>query len=725
MLIDSLLNEHTIDGAISPQQLNILFKLLDSAGVSALWVDKDFQEFEYNQSNTIISDAVKKYGTSKLSYIELMPIIYKLHKGANGNDNPMLSATNWIEKLRQQQGTRMVPSEDYVVLSVTGQRFISRRVFLTDGSMLVISFDYIELHHRDDLTKVAFTMSKSGILCYNAQTNEFLIESPYLERILTQKEYANVNKYGLLAIIHPDDSKSAKEIFRRAIETQTVVTKNVKIKTKKRGSLWFKFTGERQKGSTSNSRQFILTFKDVTEELVTQENLRQHLEDSNKKLKERLDFMAKLSHELKTPMNAIVGISDALLYRDGTPEDIRSKLELIQLSSENLLNMLDDTLSHAKLKNSAAALNLEDSNPKKLIGDICKLWENQALKNGTIIRFDAAQDLPLHIKVDASRLTQCLNNLISNATKFTEYGYIDVIVKLHNSPNKQSHLAIAIKDTGIGMTDEQQGKIFEAYKQADETISSRFGGTGLGMSITKDLIELMGGKISVKSEPNKGTLFLIALPLDTKDITHSVTKQGAMASPKLTIRDTRLGVVKSATNNEGEQATEQTRPPTQINTSISTAQTETASPSQILMSKASISATELEKLNILVVDDNETNHIVMSSLLDSVIGKIYSAFDGKQALDVLAVENIDVVLMDIHMPVMDGIEATISIRQNPDLYSDVRIIALTADPQYQQKRICVNIGMDDAIAKPVKLVDLIETIKKTLRAPINSLSKTG
>ena len=143
------------------------------------------------------------------------------------------------------------------------------------------------------------------------------------------------------------------------------------------------------------------------------------------------------------------------------------------------------------------------------------------------------------------------------------------------------------------------------------------------------------------------------------------------------------------------------------------------------MSKSSINATELETLNILVVDDNETNHIVMSSLLEGVVGKIYSAFDGKQALDVLTVEHIDLVLMDIHMPVMDGIEATIAIRSNPDLYPNVHIIALTADPQYQQKRLCVNIGMDEAISKPVKLVKLIETIKKTMANPVNKLAKAS
>jgi len=145
--------------------------------------------------------------------------------------------------------------------------------------------------------------------------------------------------------------------------------------------------------------------------------------------------------------------------------------------------------------------------------------------------------------------------------------------------------------------------------------------------------------------------------------------------------------------------------------------------SQRIMAKSSINPTDLNKLNVLVVDDNETNHIVMSSLLDGVVGKIYSAFNGQEALDTLKIEHVDLVLMDIHMPVMDGIEATIAIRTNPEDYPDVRIIALTADPQYQQKRLCVNIGMDEAMAKPVKLLDLIDTVKKTMDKPINNISQ--
>jgi len=335
--------------------------------------------------------------------------------------------------------------------------------------------------------------------------------------------------------------------------------------------------------------------------------------------------------------------------------------------------------------------------------------------------------------IDRMRFGQCLNNLLSNAAKFTEHGHIDVVVKLHAPANQAPQLAIAVRDNGIGMTKEQVEQVFTAYKQADETIATRFGGTGLGMSITKSLIELMGGKITLKSVPDKGTLFLILLPIKladtgvTTDIFQSSSQTESLSAkiketpPASQIKKTVIAEASEIKETQRQQTVvADLQPP-----KPEVVDKKSLTPSQRLMAKLDVKTTELEKLNVLVVDDNETNHIVMTSLLESVVGKIYSTYNGKEALNTLKIEHIDIVLMDIHMPIMDGIEATIAIRSNPDIYPDVRIIALTADPQYQQKRLCVNIGMDEAMAKPVKLVDLIETMKKTLANPINNLAKAS
>jgi CheY-like chemotaxis protein len=224
---------------------------------------------------------------------------------------------------------------------------------------------------------------------------------------------------------------------------------------------------------------------------------------------------------------------------------------------------------------------------------------------------------------------------------------------------------LAVKDNGIGMTLEQQKQIFEAYTQADKSIARRFGGTGLGMTITKEIIELMGGTITLRSESGKGTVFALTLPLESMKA--KSPKQGSVDLVDKILEDSKP----EPTNYSG--------------------------------------------LRILVADDNTTNHMVITSLLESLVGEIHLVSDGQQAIDVLKTTPIDIVLMDIHMPVMDGIEATLAIRGSSESWSDVLIIALTADPQYQQKRLCKNIGMDDALAKPVKLIELLGAIDNVLK----------
>ncbi len=704
--------QHTADihqTDVSKDDLESLFRILDIVNVSALWVDKDFKTFKYNNSNKLIKDTIFDLNGKSVTYTELLYEIFKNNQIDTDENSFENIQKNWLVKLRELQSKPLIPSEDTVILPQSGKRFVSRRVFFPDGSMFVVSFDYSDsLLRRDDIIKIAFDMSKSGALCFSPETNEFLLESPYLKRILTQDEYAAVRSNGLFAIIHPDDVDSAKNIFTKSLTTHSPISKNIRIKTHNKGNLWFKFIGRLERASKYTDSRHIITFEDVTEELEIQENLRRNIQDSENKLSERLDFMAKLSHELKTPMNAIVGLSDALLH-DDIPSVTRSKLELIQQSSGILLGMLDETLNHAKLENAHATLDLQYVDPRKVIGDICKLWEHQALKKGTVIQFHPHKTLPNSIKLDSTRIGQCLNNLLSNASKFTEYGKIDVIVQPHFAENQSPQLAIAVRDNGIGMTEEQQRKVFQAYKQANETISTRYGGTGLGMSITKDLIELMGGKITLTSKPNKGSLFLIILPMDVENSSRKPQETAKLQAP----------------------TPQNPKPKLRSNTTALAVETP---PKALLENKAYetsktaakvFDSTQLEKLNVLVVDDNETNHIVMSSLLENVVGGIYSAYNGREAIDVLSVEHIDVVLMDIHMPIMDGIEATIAIRQSTEPYSNVRIIALTADPQYQQQRLCVNIGMDEAMAKPVKLVDLIDIIKKTMSAPVNKLSKAS
>ena len=228
------------------------------------------------------------------------------------------------------------------------------------------------------------------------------------------------------------------------------------------------------------------------------------------------------------------------------------------------------------------------------------------------------------------------------------------------------------------MTPEQQEKIFTAFTQADRSISGRFGGTGLGMSITKNIIELMGGRISVNSTPGQGSVFALSLPIET--VTPYQSAEPVTEDPAKTSKAVNRSLVET------------------------------------LLEENAPEPTEYDSLRVLVVDDNPTNHLVMKTLLESVVGEIVTANNGVQAIQVLENKTVDLVFMDIHMPIMDGIEATLAIRGCDEAFTDIPIVALTADPQYQQKRLCKNIGMNGALAKPVRLNDLLEEIDKILEA---------
>ena len=367
-------------------------------------------------------------------------------------------------------------------------------------------------------------------------------------------------------------------------------------------------------------------------------------------------------------MNAVVGIADALIHHNGNPE-IKPKLELIQISAEKIIRIVDESLEHTKLAEAKIQLDPHAASPRTAVESVCALWEQKAVENGIDLQCNIDPKAPESMIFDSHRFEQCLNNLVSNAVKFSPGGQIQVVLTTIEK-NGKNNLVTVVKDTGIGMNESQLANLFEAYTQADGSISGRFGGTGLGMNITKQLIELMGGNITAKSAPGKGTVIALSLPIRA-DRREDDRRRNATSESLV------------------EQMLEDATPP----------------------------ASEYEKLKVLVVDDNATNHLVVTSLLGSMVKEIEVAENGVEAIQALdnADKNnaqFDVVLMDIHMPIMDGIEATLAIRGSQKDYTNIPIIALTADPQYQQRRLCKNIGMDDALAKPIKLTEVLGALDR-------------
>lgn len=551
-------------------------------------------------------------------------------------------------------------SSDLFITTPAGKHLCLRQSYGRDGRMLLAMSDVTESYESKEALELALKVGAAGYWSVNFETNEWKLSSQALVEYFGEARLAEAEKKGIMYLIHKDDRERCQLMWDESLKTGENWDIRTRLVGKNNESIWFRGYGVPRFSDNGRAVGMFCYYLNISEEMRLQNEQRKAVETAQAALKAKNSFLARLSHEVRTPMNAVIGISDALIHHHPDP-NINPKLELIQNSADKILRIVDETLDHSKMEEDKVTLDPTLTNPKKCVETVCRLWEEQAAKNNVKLTYSFDTNLPEEINMDGYRYEQCVNNLISNAVKFSPGGKVHVVLTKVAQKSGVEQLVLAVKDTGIGMTPAQQSQVFEAYTQADKTISSRFGGTGLGMTITKQIVELMGGTIKVKSAEGEGTVFVIATPC------------GKILKPVQDVSSQNL---------------------------VSN-----------MLEEAEPKKSALSHLRVLVVDDNATNHMVVASLLDSLVGQIVTANDGKEAIDCLETQNFDVVLMDIHMPVMDGIEATLSIRGSDKAYANIPIIALTADPQYQQKRLCMNIGMDEALAKPVKLSEILKAFE--------------
>ncbi len=558
-------------------------------------------------------------------------------------------------------------------LTPSGRRVQFHQDLEEDGLYMLSCRDVTKNYVKKHALKVALNSSNSGYLIYDIETKKFQANDDVSWQDQNSQLAHRLINEDIENIIHPDDFKKLKPLWHEAHSAKKSWAGTFRMKGEQADTIWVKVQATPQISESGLITGYIFFYSEVTAQLRIQDDLRKAIERAEKSLSAKNAFLGRLSHEIRTPMNAVVGIADALIHHDGNPK-ILPKLELIQSSAEKIIRIVDESLEHTKLAEAKIEINPQESSPRDAVEAVCALWEQKAVENDISLQCRIDPKVPSSIIFDSHRYEQCLNNLISNAVKFSPAGRIQVALTTLEKGGKNM-LATVVKDTGIGMNSAQLANLFEAYTQADKSISSRFGGTGLGMNITKQLVELMGGKISVKSELGSGTVIALTLPILT-DRREEERRSGN-------------GNGKLLTGNMVDEMLEDAVPP----------------------------ASEYSALKILVVDDNATNHMVVTSLLGTLVKHIDVAENGIEAIDALKIagdanDQYDVVLMDIHMPVMDGIEATLAIRASQSAYNDIPIIALTADPQYQQRRLCKNIGMDEALAKPIKLTEVLGAIDR-------------
>jgi signal transduction histidine kinase len=654
-------------------QMDKQFKWLARAGrlsgMSMMVVDKDLEIQFYDN---MIVELLELDSSLNYTGRNMLRIVDQLaSRGDFGPGDPKLYVD--LVKAQLSKNIEDLSSEPNLLnrklnfLTPSGRRIEFKMDFALDGLQVFGCRDITKTFIEKHALKVALDSSHSGYQIYDMETQEFQIPSDKQQNSYGQPFNSKEYTKDLQNRIHPEDYKKLKSLAQRACAQGESWSGTFRTNDADGNLIWVKAQATPQIAESGAITSYIIFYTEVTSQLRIQNDLRKTIEQSEKSLSAKNAFLGRLSHEIRTPMNAVVGIADALIHHNGDPA-IQSKLELIQTSAEKIIRIVDESLEHTKLAESKLQLDPHAASPIESIKSVCALWEQKALENDIELIYRLDQNVPETIIFDSYRYEQCLNNLLSNAVKFSPAGKIQVVLTTMEKDGK-NNLITVVKDSGIGMSPSQLTNLFEAYTQADSSISSRFGGTGLGMNITKQLIELMGGNITAKSELGSGTVIALTLPIQSN------------RRRKDRRRET-----------SGELVDQ-------------------------ILDAATTSKSEYGALKVLVVDDNDTNHLVMTSLLGELVKEIGVASNGTEAIQALedaetANAQYDVILMDIHMPIMDGIEATLSIRGSKKNYTDIPIIALTADPQYQQRRLCKNIGMDDALAKPVKLTEVLGALDR-------------
>jgi len=541
-----------------------------------------------------------------------------------------------------------------------------------------------------NLFEIAMTAANAGFWSLDFNSGKFIYSDSVTSR-LTGNEKTSLEADGLFSIVHPDDLNQVTTEWADIVEQRRDFDLKYRVRLEGEGVMWQRSIGQitcTPDGTPSGATAFVM---DISEEVSKTEALSAERTVS----KAKSEFLARMSHEIRTPLNAIIGMSDSLKDESLSPE-VREVITDIEDAAEGLHYLLSRTLDHAKLMSDRVEINVELADPRKVIGTVARLWKPQMNSKGLNFQIVIDPALPASMPLDEFRLQQCLNNLLANAAKFTKGGSVTLLARKADIAGASSFI-LAVKDSGIGMSSDEVKRIFDPFMQADSSIQREYGGTGLGMSITKNLCELMGGTIRVKSARGAGSTFALIFPIveGQAELPAQVDTEIVPAEPPAPQVLAPVTQVLAKDN------------PADLAGPIEGATVDGNDPD-------ALHSMPFEGLNVLCVEDNPINQKVVNRLIGKRVNQLYFANNGREALNILNTAPVDVVLMDIHMPIMDGIETTLEIRKSDKAYANVVIIALTADPDYQQRRICRNIGMDDTIAKPVKREDILNAFDRTL-----------
>ncbi len=534
-------------------------------------------------------------------------------------------------------------------------------------SSLVHSFNKMAAHLQDSVGalrssreqfQVAVDGSNDGIWDWDLVRDKVYFSPRWYAQLGYKEDELGSSDYSTFtALLHKDDIERVDNYIQRFLQSNTRKKFDIEFRmTHKNGSVrWIRSRAAMLHDENGQPYRIAGAHTDVTKEHKVSEQIVKAKEEAESSNRYKSEFLANMSHEIRTPIGFITGLC-YMMQDTSLDEKQRDYVEKIQKSAKTLLYLVNDILDFSKIEAGRLEIDEQPVHLGEILDSVIESFRPAASKKNIRLTRSISPDMPEILESDPLRLGQVLNNLVNNAIKFTREGEIAVDARCLQKHKEYVELEIVVRDTGIGMTKEQQTRIFKAFSQADSSITKQFGGTGLGLVISRDLLNLLGGSVSVQSEYGKGTTFIINLKLRYIE-ERDANKEGEAAPSS----ETRSGFFSEEERHE-----------------------------------------HFPDAQVLLVEDNKINLMIAESLLEKVGIIPECAKNGVEALKRVQEKDYDIILMDVQMPVMDGYTATEKIRSfNEEKYKRVPIIAMTANAMNQDVEKALVVGMNDHLSKPI------------------------
>ncbi len=505
-----------------------------------------------------------------------------------------------------------------------------------------------------DRLEIAMSAASAGVYEIDLRSSERWTSPQY--QALAGAEALTRHAMMPFGMYHDDDISPVRESWERCLRSRGVESIDARLYRPHGGEQWVRLFMRVQRNEQGVPVRAVGLMLDIQQQKAQELALIEAKKQAEAATIAKSNFLASMSHEIRTPLNGVLGMAQSLV-NDGLLTDQREKVDIILESGRTLTALLNDVLDLSKIEAGKIEISAADGELGVALDRLRQLFLSKAVERGLNIDLDIEPGLPRLLHYDPVRVRQCVGNLLSNAIKFTERGKVSVKVGSHEVETGRWMITIAVTDTGIGMTRGVMDKLFSTFTQADATISRRFGGSGLGLAITRQLARLMGGDVVVESEPGRGSTFTLTFQADAAN-DDAIARGNEPAIPAVSDAD----------------------------------------------------LARLRGIKILLVDDNAVNRQVVKLFTAPLAPKFVEAVNGQEALDRLRDEAFDIVLLDVHMPVMDGKEAIKRMRASPETWSKLPVIALTADAMSGDRERYLALGMTDYVSKPLDQRELTHKI---------------